>query len=365
MSFERLEAAIRRFEQLVASADAETESENWSLSPSLTRDLLESMLLARHVDLLAHQLRHEGKGHYTITSSGHEANVVLGRLTRTTDPSLLHYRSAALQLERARQEPSVDSVLDIALGLVAAESDPRCSGRHKAFGSSALGILPQTSTIASQLPRALGLAFGVDRAVRLRLPSEYPNDAIAVVSFGDASLNHSTAQGTLNAAAWVVHQNLKLPLLFVCEDNQLGVSVRTPSNWVATRLESQPHLAYFHAEAWRLDSVYAAAERAVLFCRRERRPAVLHLECRRLLGHAGCDVDNQYRSREEIEEAEAKDPVLCAALASLHARALTRSEILTLNEAAANRVAEAGKSAREARGLESREAVMAPLLPRV
>src|SRR5690606_22230140 len=145
--------------------------EGWSLEPELSRELLESMLLARHLDLLAHQLRHEGKGHYTITSSGHEANVVLGRLTRVSDPSIVHYRSAALQLERARQRPSVGGVLGVARGLVAAAADPLCSGRHKAFGSKPLGIVPQTSTIASQLPRALGLAFGLDRARRLRLPA--------------------------------------------------------------------------------------------------------------------------------------------------------------------------------------------------
>ncbi len=371
MSFERLQAAMARFErELTRAADTRAHALRpraaWSLPPSLSRELLESMLLARHLDLLAHQLRHEGKGHYTITSSGHEANVVLGRLTRVTDPSILHYRSAALQLERARQDPSVDGVLDIALGLVAAAADPLCSGRHKAFGSKPLGIVPQTSTIASQLPRALGLAFGLDRARRLRLTSgaltgDSPADSIAMVGFGDASLNHSTAQGTLNAASWVVHQNLKLPLLFVCEDNQLGISVRTPADWVRLRLSSQPHLAYFHAEMWHLDRAYAAAEQAVAFCRRERRPAALHLECRRLLGHAGSDVDNQYRTREELEDAEAKDPVIAAALASVEAGALTAGEVLALNQAARERVAHAGDQARAASGLQTRAAVMAPL----
>ena len=367
MSFERLLAAVTRFEREVAEqAENRTRdpSEAWGLAPGLTRELLESMLLARHLDLLAHQLRHEGKGHYTITSSGHEANVVLGRLTRLTDPSILHYRSAALQLERARQDPSVDGVLDIALGLVAAAEDPLCSGRHKAFGSKPLGIIPQTSTIASQMPRALGLAFGLDRAGRLGLTRGTPADAVAMVGFGDASLNHSTAQGTLNAASWVVHQNLKLPLLFVCEDNQLGISVRTPADWVRLRLSSHPHLAYFHAEMWRLDRTYQAAEQALLFCRRERKPAVLHLGCRRLLGHAGSDVDSQYRPREELEDAEAKDPVLCAALASIRAGVLARAEVLALNEAARARVALAGDRARAAPGLATRTAVMAPLLPR-
>lgn len=364
MSFERLEAAVGRFEQLVTGEGSDTESEDWALGPSLTRELLESMLLARHVDLLAHQLRHEGKGHYTIASSGHEANVVLGRLTRVTDPSILHYRSAALQLERARQAPEVDGVLDIALGLVAAATDPLCSGRHKAFGSKRLGIVPQTSTIASQLPRALGLAFGLDRAARLGLTSDHPKDAIAMVGFGDASLNHSTAQGTLNAASWVVHQNLRLPLLFVCEDNQLGISVRTPADWVRLRLSSQPHLAYFHAEGWRLDRAYQAAAEAVGYCRNERRPAVLHLECRRLLGHAGSDVDNQYRPREELEDAEAKDPVLTTALASIRAGILSRAEVLALHQAARARVALAGERARTAPRLATRQAVMQPLLPR-
>ena len=41
-------------------------------------------------------------------------------------------------------------------------------------------------------------------------------------SFGDASLNHSTAQGALNAAAYTAHQGMPMPLLLVCEDNGLG-----------------------------------------------------------------------------------------------------------------------------------------------
>ena len=47
----------------------------------LGRELFESMLLARHLDVAAHELKAQGHGHYTICSSGHEANVVLGRLT--------------------------------------------------------------------------------------------------------------------------------------------------------------------------------------------------------------------------------------------------------------------------------------------
>jgi 2-oxoisovalerate dehydrogenase E1 component len=158
------------------------------------------MLLARHLDVAAHELRAAGHGHYTICSSGHEANVVLGRLTRATDPSVVHYRSAAFQIERARHVPEVDPVRDIALSLVASREEPTSGGRHKLYGSRALGIIPCTSTIASHLPRAVGLGLAIERAPRLGLATSWPKDAIALCSFGDASVNHSTALGALNAA---------------------------------------------------------------------------------------------------------------------------------------------------------------------
>ena len=97
------------------------------------------------------------------------------------------------------------------------------------FGHADLAVIPQTSTIASHLPRAMGVAFAIGRARRLGLPTRWPDDALAVCSFGDASLNHSTAQGALNAAGYTAHQGMPLPLLFVCEDNGWGISVPTPA----------------------------------------------------------------------------------------------------------------------------------------
>ncbi len=241
MSLERIRHLLARYRETLAGPLPAAPSP-WDLEPGLGRELFESMLQARHLDLWAHELRARGAGHYTICSSGHEANVVLGRLTRASDPALLHYRSAAVQLERARAVPGTDAVRDIALSLVASSEEPTSGGRHKVFGSRALGIIPKTSTIGSHLPRAVGLAFGLERRPRLGLERTAPTDAIAVASFGDASLNHSTTLGALNAASWVLHQRLTLPLLLVCEDNGLGISVRTPDGWVSTRLaRPAPH----------------------------------------------------------------------------------------------------------------------------
>jgi 2-oxoisovalerate dehydrogenase E1 component len=336
MSIERLTELVARFRRQVAALRP-VDTKACRLEPALWRDLLESMLLSRHLDLAALELRARGKGHYTISSAGHESNVVLGRVTRVTDPSLVHYRSAALQLERARQVPGLDNVRDIALSLVASSEEPVSGGRHKLFGGTKLGIIPQTSTIASHLPRAVGLAYALGWKLGQGLARE-PADSLVLCSFGDASVNHSSALGALNAAGWVAHQHQALPLLFVCEDNGLGVSVRSPPGWVELRLRALPHVRYFAADGTDLPACFEQADAAALYCRRARRPAILHLSCVRLLGHAGSDVDATYRSRQELELAAERDPILCAARSLIEGSVLGSHEVLELDAAAEARV---------------------------
>lgn len=360
MSLERLTELLLRFRAEISGLKQPTAEPAGRFDSGLGLDLLESMLLARHLDVAALELRKLGAGHYTIGSSGHEANVVLGRLTRVTDPSLVHYRSSALQLERARQAPNVDGVRDIALSLVASSSEPVSGGRHKLFGSKALGIIPQTSTIASHLPRAVGLAYALGWKQQQGLGQE-PADALVLCSFGDASVNHSSALGALNAAGWAAHQHLALPVLFVCEDNGLGVSVRSPPGWIEMRLQALPHVRYFDADSTDLLGCYEQARAAVAYCRSSRRPALLHLRCVRLLGHAGSDVDTTYRSRQELALAAARDPILCAARALVQTGALSSESVLALDRACETRVRREADAARESPRLGSRAQVMASL----
>ncbi|MDX2053927.1 MAG: thiamine pyrophosphate-dependent enzyme [Polyangiaceae bacterium] len=326
-----------------------------------SRRLLESILITRHLDWAAQELREAGHGHYTIASAGHEGNVVLGSLTRTTDLALLHYRDAAVQVERSRQISTVDPVNDILLSLVASKDDPLCRGRHKALGNHALGIIPQTSTIASHLPRAVGLALGLARRHKQGKFEQFPKDAVVLASFGDASINHSTALGAFNAASFSVHQNLKVPLLAVCEDNGLGISVRSPEGWVETRLRALPHWAYFFAEGYDVDAAYRAAESALEYCRRTQKPATLHIKCFRLLGHAGSDVDTTYRTREELEEAQAHDPLLCFGLALVEQGRIPKEEILALEAAVQRRVQQKQHEVIVRPKLESAEQIMAAI----
>lgn len=313
------------------------------LSVGAARELLESQLTARHLDTAAYELRARGEGFYTISSAGHEGNVVLGRVLEPTDPALLHYRSAAFFVERARKRPEVDAIDGVVLGLTASREDPISGGRHKVFGSMPLCVLPQTSTIASQLPKAVGLALSLERARRLgRVPRigevELPADAIVVTSLGDASINHASATVAINAARWVAHQKLPLPLLIVCEDNGIGLSVRSPVGWSKAVLSAGPHLPYFEADGSDLAAAYEAASEAALLCRQRRRPVVLHLHCVRLMGHSGADPDTVYRGRAELEALAERDPVLCSARLLIERGVLSGQALFDLDADVAQRV---------------------------
>ena len=129
--------------------------------------LFDAMAASRNLDLAARYLRKEGPGVYTIGSAGHESNAAIAAALRPTDPALLHYRSGGFYCARAQQVPGSTPLRDILLGLVAAADEPISGGRHKVFGNHALAVIPQTSTIASHLPRAMGVGFAIERAQRI------------------------------------------------------------------------------------------------------------------------------------------------------------------------------------------------------
>ena len=321
--------------------------------------LFDAMAGSRLIDIHARRLREQGQGHYTIGSSGHESNAYVAAALRPTDPALLHYRSGGFFLARSLQagRSLEDGLRAILLSMVASTEDAASGGRHKVFGDAALSIIPQTSTIASHLPRALGVALSTGRAKRLGVECRWPRDAVTVCSFGDASLNHSTAAGALNAAGYTVAQGLPLPLLFVCEDNGIGISVRTPSGWVAAAAH-RPGLTYLTADGADPAGARDAAREAAELVRRTRKPVLLHLRTVRYLSHAGSDVETAYRSPAEIAAERAHDPLLALAR-DLGTPGLAQryADVAELVEKVAADVAGSPT-------LTTAEQVMAPLAPR-
>jgi 2-oxoisovalerate dehydrogenase E1 component len=323
--------------------------------------LFDAQLGSRHLDLAARWLRSQGKGYYTIGSSGHEGNAAVAAALRPTDPALLHYRSGGFFLARAAQVEGRDPVRDVLLGLVAATEEPIAGGRHKVFGRHDLNIIPQTSTIASHLPRAVGVAFSIARTRKLGVSCPWPDDAITVCSFGDASVNHSTAVGAINAALHSAYQGVPMPLLFVCEDNGIGISVKTPRGWIEQTYGNRDGLQYFEADGCDVASTFDAAAAAASWVRAHRRPAFLHLRMVRLMGHAGSDYEPAYRRPDEIAADFDRDPLVCTAKVLIDAGTLTPAQILERYEAKrANVIALAGE-VDDLPQLDSAAAVMKPL----
>lgn len=327
------------------------------------RELFESQLISRHLDLMARVLRVQNKVFYTIGSSGHEGNAMVARLTRHTDPAFLHYRSGGFMAERFRKLPGMDPVMDSALSFAASKDDPASGGRHKVWGSKPLWVLPQTSTIASHLPKAFGTAVAIEQARRIGHALPVPDDSIVICSFGDASSNHATAQAAFNAAAWTAYQKLPAPVLFVCEDNGIGISVKTPDGWIARNFAHRPDLDYFAAEGLDLAAGYGDVQRAVEHCRRTRRPTFLHLRTTRVMGHAGTDFEIEWRSIEELCAVEATDPLLRSAAIALESGLMSKDEVLALYEATRAKCFAAAEDADRRPRLSTLEEVMAPLAP--
>ncbi|HEX4586780.1 MAG TPA: thiamine pyrophosphate-dependent enzyme [Mycobacterium sp.] len=323
--------------------------------------LFDAQVGSRHLDLAARRLRSAGKGYYTIGSSGHEGNAAVAAALLPTDPALLHYRSGGFFLARAAQVDGRDPLRDVLLGLVAATEEPIAGGRHKVFGRQDLNIIPQTSTIASHLPRAVGVAFSIARTRKLGVVCPWPEDAITVCTFGDASVNHSTAVGAINTALHSAYQGVPMPLLFVCEDNGIGISVKTPRGWIAHTYGNRDGLRYFDADGSDVAATFDAAAAAASWVRAHRRPGFLHLRMVRLMGHAGSDYEPAYRRSDEIAADFDRDPVLCTAKALIVAGVLTPTEVLERYEAKRTNVIELAAEVAELPQLDSSAAVMKPL----
>ncbi|MCB1491450.1 MAG: MFS transporter [Rhodobiaceae bacterium] len=334
------------------------------LSRNEAVSIFRSACLCRALDRKSRAMQAAGQGFYTIGSSGHEGMAAVAAALRPTDMAFLHYRDAAFQIQRAAQVPGQSITWDMLLSFACSSEDPISGGRHKVLGSKTLTIPPQTSTIASHLPKAVGAAYSLGLA--RRHPPEHkalPDNAIIMCSFGDASANHSTSQGAFNTAQWTSYQSVPMPLLFVCEDNGIGISTKTPKGWIGENFANRPGLQYFACDGLDIYDTYRVAQEAADYVRKRRKPAFLHVRTVRLYGHAGADVPTTYMRREEVEAEEANDPLLHSVRLLSEARALDPAGALAIYNATNARVERVAEEAVTRPRLKTAEDVMASIIP--
>ncbi|MGE3608334.1 MAG: dehydrogenase E1 component subunit alpha/beta [Bacteriovoracaceae bacterium] len=362
--FDRTKNIEGNFKQFLLS---ESNSEDFTeLSSNLCHikltDIFESQIISRLLDIKARKLRAQGKSYYTIGSSGHEGMATVGEVARLTDMAFLHYRDAAFLIQRSKKLPGQTIIHDMLLSFCASSEDPVSGGRHKVLGSKALHVPPQTSTIASHLPKAVGAALSIRKAKKMGIKGVLPEDAVVVCTFGDASLNHASSQTALNCAEWISYQNLPLPLVLICEDNGIGISVRTPPEWVASSRAPSRNMKYFECDGLDIIKSYYVVSEAFEYARTHARPVFIRFKTVRLMGHAGSDIEAVYRTLKEMDTEERKDPLIKNAKSLIANGILTHRQILSLYEKIEKRIDRIAEDVVQRPKLTTPDEIMAPLI---
>jgi len=313
--FDRAKVIDEAFIKAVKTSTLPDMSAMPNVSDHILADIFDTMLMNRHLDLMAR--RTKGRTFYSIGSSGHEGMCALALASRNTDMAFLHYRDATFCLQRRKAVTGSTPLYDMILSFAASSGDPVSGGRHKVLGGRDIMTSPQTSTIASHLPKAVG--------------------------------------------AWAAYQSSPMPIVFICEDNDIGISVRTPKGWIAANYANRPGLKYMACDGTDILDSLSTAREAVNFARERRKPVFLHMKMTRLMGHAGADIEAKYSSLGDIEDREASDPLMKTAAYILNAGFMSEDEILTQYEEMRARVARVAERVFTRPKLETAEDVMRPL----
>jgi 2-oxoisovalerate dehydrogenase E1 component len=252
-------------------------------------DLLRTMMLSREGDRREGILMRQGKGWFQVPGMGHEALAAIAYHLRPDDYIFPTYRDRALMLARGM------TTREIALDFMAragSSSDGRNMPAH--YSSRALNVFSVATPTGAQCLPAVGAAWGIKLA---------GDDRVVVCSIGDAA----TRQGEFYEAVCYAIQE-RLPIVFVVEDNQYGISTPT-RNMLPMRLHVFDERWVVFVNGRYVDEVYEKAGEAIRKARTGGGPTILWCEIDRLSSHTSADDHRVYRPAEEIEAMFERDPI--------------------------------------------------------
>jgi len=269
-----------------------------------------TMYLSRRIDDKEIQLKGQNKIFFQISGAGHEAVLVAAGLTMKAgyDWFYPYYRDRALCLQLGM------TPLEQLLAAVGAEDDPSSHGRQMPshWGHKDLNIVSQSSPTGTQLLQAVGCAeagYRVNLIPELKRQVEgFHNDEVTYVSLGDGTSSEGEFWEALNTAC-----NLKLPVVFLLEDNGYAISVpvevQTAGGDVSKLIEGFPSLYIQKCDGTDPIESLETMRRAVQYCRERKGPSYVHAKVIRPYSHSLSDDEKLYRSDEErVTDAE-RDPV--------------------------------------------------------
>jgi 2-oxoisovalerate dehydrogenase E1 component len=282
-------------------------------------DFYRLMFLSRRLDDREILLKRQQKIYFQISGAGHEALLVAAGMALKSgyDWFYPYYRDRALCL--AVGMTPYEQLLEA----VGAADDPNSGGRQMPshWGHKKLNIVTQSSPTGTQFLQAVGCAeagryFSQHPEAAKKNPGDYRQfkdvtfhgDEVVYVSTGDGTTSQGEFWEAMNSAA-----NLKLPVLFVCEDNEYAISVpvevNTAGGNISKLVANFPNFYFTEIDGTDPVASYAAMTKAVEHCRSGKGPAFVHGHVIRPYSHSLSDDEKLYRPDSERQKDAQRDPI--------------------------------------------------------
>ncbi|MBX3295924.1 MAG: dehydrogenase [Acidobacteria bacterium] len=280
------------------------------LSPETLVAMYRTMYMSRRIDDKEIQLKGQNKIFFQISGAGHEALLVgaAQAMKPAYDWFFPYYRDRALMLGLGM------TAQEMLYSAVGAELDPNSHGRQMPshWGHKDLNVPSQSSCTGTQALHSVGAAEASYRASLVPELQDkvkgFKGDEVVYMSVGDGTTSEGEWWEALNTAC-----NLKLPVIFVVEDNGYAISVpvevNTAGGDISALVSGFPNLYMQKCDGTDPIESYATFKRAVEYCRERKGPAFVHGKVIRPYSHSLSDDEKLYRPDEERQADAEIDPI--------------------------------------------------------